>query len=564
MSLFVGSCAKVGSPSGGTKDTIPPIVVRATPPNESVNFSEKQFVLEFDEYVTITDVSSKLMVSPPFRQKPTVSMRGKNVIVKFEDELAEETTYTFYLQDGVKDLNESNSLENLQYVFSTGSAIDSLSVDGKVYDAYTLQPLSNISVLLYGNLHDTAFSTVLPNYLIQTNKEGYFRIDHIRDGAYNMFAISDQDNSKNFNNIEEPIAFLDSVINISSLNGILAVDPTIPDSLLTGQYALYMFTHDKTDRYLLSSSRNRAYQLTYKLSLPPENYPFEFAISDTPKGGGYLLETNAKRDSLTVWITDSTLYNRNSLVSIVSYPYTDSTDNIIQRTDTIPLRFTTQSSSRNNNSPVLLVDTTFTITTNMTGTLTPIDTISLLANMPISNIDTSKIQLFERVDSLKNPISFTIERDSLNARMMRVYTTLGAGKSYNFVADSLSFENIYGIFSDSIGYNFTVGSPEQYATITIDISQQADSIPIILQLLSADGRTVVRESSPQDNKVVFPYLPAAKYKLRLIYDLDGDGKWTTGLFDEKRQPEKVIFFPREIETKANWEQDYEWEIVPTM
>ncbi|HHU33618.1 MAG TPA: hypothetical protein GXZ49_00135, partial [Bacteroidetes bacterium] len=213
--VFIGSCAKVGTPSGGPRDVDPPVVLKSVPDNGTTNFKGNKFIVTFDEYVTINGVNDKLMVSPPLGKRPTVSMKGKSITVEFEDILRDSTTYTFYFQDAIKDLNEGNPLENYQFVFSTGDVIDSLSLKGNIYYGMSLDPPAEALVMLYSNLSDTSFKTLLPDYITKASKEGNFRIDNIRAGKYRLFGLEDQDNSKNFNLNDEVIAFYPSVIDIT-------------------------------------------------------------------------------------------------------------------------------------------------------------------------------------------------------------------------------------------------------------------------------------------------------------------------------------------------------------
>ncbi len=65
-------------------------------------------------------------------------------------------------------------------------------------------------------------------------------------------------------------------------------------------------------------------------------------------------------------------------------------------------------------------------------------------------------------------------------------------------------------------------------------------------------------SSP--GKVVFDLIDQGLYRLKVIYDLDNNGKWTTGDFAEKRFPEPVSYYDGEINVKVNWELEQDWDI----
>jgi hypothetical protein len=86
----------------------------------------------------------------------------------------------------------------------------------------------------------------------------------------------------------------------------------------------------------------------------------------------------------------------------------------------------------------------------------------------------------------------------------------------------------------------------------------------IIQLLDKSEKLVAQTFIKKDGKVVFPLLETGFYRLRVIYDLNGDGKWTTGDFTVHRQPEAVSYYPVEIELKPGWDlefvNDHAWDI----
>ena len=180
--VIIGACAKISSPSGGPKDRTPPVVVKSIPVNGARNFRGNKLEIVFNEYVALDNINEKFMVSPPMKKKPRVFLKGKAVEVEFDDKLKDSTTYTFYFQDGIKDLNEGNILQNYQFVISTGPVIDSLSVTGNIYNAFDLNVPEKTEALLYRELADSAVVKHLPEYISRVDQDGYFRIDKILKG----------------------------------------------------------------------------------------------------------------------------------------------------------------------------------------------------------------------------------------------------------------------------------------------------------------------------------------------------------------------------------------------
>jgi len=402
--FLVNGCAKISSPSGGPIDKEPPFVVKSVPLNGSKNFKGKKIVITFNEYVTLDKINEKLMVSPPMESKPEVSLKGKSVVIGYEEILEDSTTYTFQFQDAIRDLNEGNTINNYQFVFSTGPVIDSLSVTGNVYQAYDLNPPEATLVALYTHLDDSAFVNNIPAYISRADANGYFRVNNIRGLKYRLYALKDIDNSKNFNLYDEEVAFIDSAFQVTTEKNFLPLpeDTTIlkkSDSksadtiLLQGEFKLYLFQHVNKLHYLTSSSRSMAYRLNYTLSLPPGTLGFHFSIPGADINS-FFIERNRENDSIQVWLTDSTLYSQQIINTVIGYPFTDTAGNTVLRQDTILMRFLIPRSARAKTKPV-----PFKVNANISaGSLKPGQQIVFNSQTPFREPDTSRISLFEDIE----------------------------------------------------------------------------------------------------------------------------------------------------------------------
>ncbi len=191
LTLFVCGCAQVVAPSGGPKDVTPPKVLAYSPENKSTMVSTKKIDITFNEYIQLKELAKQFIVSPPLKVLPIPIVKGKVLeILLNRDTLKDNTTYTFNFGNAVCDLNEANPIKNFQYVFSTGSYVDSLSIHGNAYDAFTHEPIKEGLVLLFADLSDSAVYKKLPAYCGQTNDNGFYRIDNIKDGDYRLIAVS--------------------------------------------------------------------------------------------------------------------------------------------------------------------------------------------------------------------------------------------------------------------------------------------------------------------------------------------------------------------------------------
>ncbi len=575
--ILIGACAKISNPSGGPRDRTPPVVLETIPANGARNFKGKNIVITFDEYVSLNSITEKFMVSPPTKKKPKVYTRSKNAIVDFLENLRDSTTYTLYFQDAIRDLNEGNILEDYQFVFSTGPVIDSLSVTGNVHNAADLETPEKTMVLLYRELGDSFVVKHLPDYISRVDQKGYFRINNVKEGVYRLYALTDADNSKNYNHPDEEFAFMNAPIEVNVANNYIPpVKDTIPkkkeipkvkdvsgkkdlkiqDTIVPiGVYQLMLFQATKKAHYLTSSGRPLKYQLFYTLSLPADTLGFRLSIPDSRKES-YYIETNRENDTIKVWLTDSTLYSQSQIKTIIDYPFTDSLGILKFKEDTILMRFMSPRPTRGKaKKPV------FTFETNIKANLLkPGQQIIFTSPTPFSQPDTSHIKLYQVSDSTKSKdsVGYALVKDSANSCKYYLKADLKQDKKYLFIADSASFGNIYNIRSDSVGIGFSFKKPDSYSKLTLVIKNCKTSS--IIQLLNNSEKLVTEASLKSDGKVVFPMLDNGTYRVKVIYDLNGDGKWTTGDFDTGRQPEPVSYYSQEIELKTGWEAEQDWDI----
>jgi uncharacterized protein (DUF2141 family) len=564
--FLTGNCAKQAVPTGGPRDSIPPEIVKSSPANGSTNFRSKEIEITFNEYAVLDKLNEKFMISPPTNTKPRIYLRGRNMFIEFQEALKDSTTYTLYFQDAIRDLNENNPLMNYQYVFSTGRVIDSLSVTGNVINAENLEPGQNILVLLHRELADSAPRKMLPEYLTMADKYGNFRINNLREGKYRLYALADNNNNKKYDGPDEAFAFYDSILNVNAIENyrpkkrdtlsVSRIDTSLKSTKVPeGRYKLFLFNAAKKARYLSSSGRNLPYKLSFILSLPPDTMKFDFNVAGS-EDSPWLIEKNRAGDTITVWISDSTVYSSQQIKTIVRYPFTDSIGNPVSKTDTISLRYIAPKLPRNRKP-----EKQFKYTNNISRMgLKPGQQIIFSSETPFLPPDTSRIRFYEIEGSERTPVNyeFTDDSTSYTRYFFKPGIALKEGGKYLVIMDSSAFSDIYGNTSDSTGISFTVRQANTFGHLTMDI--QNCSCPLIIQLLDQKEKFVAERKLTEDGLADFPFLEKGIYRIRAIYDLNNDGKWTTGDFDRKLQPEPVSYFSKEMEIKINWEYTEIWDV----
>ena len=210
--ILVSSCAQIGMPTGGPKDSLAPTLVKATPSNNSLNVKSNKITLEFNEYIELQDVQQNVLVSPFQTKNPTITATPRSVIIKFKDSLLPNTTYSVDFGEAIKDINEGNVYKNLKYTFSTGNRLDSLSIIGKVIMASTGLVDSTIMVYLHANAVDSTITKKKPNYISKVDGEGNFEFTNLPNALFKIYALKDGDGSKTYNAATELFAFADDDI----------------------------------------------------------------------------------------------------------------------------------------------------------------------------------------------------------------------------------------------------------------------------------------------------------------------------------------------------------------
>lgn len=211
--ISLSGCAQIGSPIGGPRDTIAPVLLNASPPNHSLNFDNKRIVLTFNEYVHLQNPQN-ILVSPLPKKNPFIDFKLKTVTVKLYDTLRPGTTYSIQFGDAIQDINENNPVTDFKYVFSTGNFIDSLFLKGNVLLAETGTYDSTLVAMLYRDLSDSAVYKEKPDYIARVNKEGNFSFSNLPAGTYKLYALKDESGLYKYNNELQLFAFKNNVIQL--------------------------------------------------------------------------------------------------------------------------------------------------------------------------------------------------------------------------------------------------------------------------------------------------------------------------------------------------------------
>lgn len=575
-------CANPGTPTGGPRDRKPPVVVRSIPEAGATNFDGKTVTIFFDENVQIKDADKKFVMSPPTAKKPRVEAHGKFLKVTLDDEekLLPGTTYTLDFADCLSDLNEGNVYQNLTFTFSTGESTDSMMISGNVYEASSIMPVDGIYVLLHENLTDTAFNKVMPIRVAKTDEQGRFAIKNIpADRQYDVYVLDDQNRNFLFDQPGERIAWLGKHVTPSweirqvadsvKTDSTYIVNDTIhyyydhilrdtltltPDSLV-----LFAFDEDRYDQYISSDERKSRNKVDIIFNKPNPRRPRINFVGHDGEPGLARMQFSPTNDTVAIWMTDTTIWKKDSVVLAVNYLVADSLGNLVEKNDTLkewhferPVKEDDKSSRRRrrkkdtDDKPKIE-----TLKIKTTGNVAPYGEVSITCPTPFDTFPWDSVRMFIKQDTLFKPVAYTPIDDTVNICRKAIKLKWEPGAEYRLEIDSASIVDIYGKWNDKIGQSIKVLTLDKYGTLYIDV----DSVPAnaLLQITDAKGNVVRQNYLKANGKAGFKYLKPADYMLRILIDDNRDGKWTTGDFALRRQPEQLIYYMQKVTVRQNWD-----------
>ncbi|HNW76428.1 MAG TPA: Ig-like domain-containing protein [Bacteroidales bacterium] len=552
--FFLTQCANVGSPEGGKKDIIPPAVTTCNPPNHSTHFKGKNIYIEFDEFVNAETSGDKILISPPVDKAPDYRLRGKTLIVSFDDSLHPNTTYSIDFGKSITDITENNVLPDFRYAFSTGDVLDSLSVTGAVTDAFTTLPVKDVLVMLYPSQNDTIPADSMPVrmkpfFMTRTGEDGRFSLTNLAPGMYRIFALSDKTGDLLYNTLGESIAFADFLISPwyekpVTVDTSSRPDSTLPAPVTPSPVKLRMYEpKDSTvtlDKAFLS--RDRMASLVFSFA-PKQLHIVPLNVDSLTRC--FLMEPNAAGDTVTLWFTGD-------LPDSLSFRIT--ADKMTPDTISLPV----MKPSLGKKPKKEEVQKGFDISPNTRGGVLNYFKYALVLTsaIPMKTANLGAIRLIDGNDTL-SPVSAI---DSIKRRITIEHKWI-EGKTYQvFIPDS-ALINVNGAANDTLRIPVKATELKNYANLTLNVGIPSDTPRVIVQLLSEDEKVVEEQMINKTGRISFNYLLPAKYKIKAILDLNMNNRWDSGDYFRHIQPEAVSYFPRTLELRANWDVEETWELL---
>ncbi|AXG74030.1 hypothetical protein DVK85_07135 [Flavobacterium arcticum] len=526
IALSLTSCAKRGSITGGAKDTLAPVLTGSTPRNMSTQFNGTELRVDFDEYVKIKDVNKQLIISPPMENAPIITPMGsasKYISIKIKDTLQPNTTYSFNFGQSITDNNEGNPYSQFKFVFSTGTYIDSLTLGGKIKDAFSQKPDNFVTILMYEDNETYTDSTVFkerPRYVTNTlDSMTMYSLQNLKEGRYRLFALKDNNNNYKYDPKSDKIAFLPYTV-------------SVPNDTL---YQLELFKEE----------------LPFKAKRPKQESINRFIA-------GY--EGTAKGKDIKIKVANAA--NNEAIQSITTY---------IKDKDSVqvwlPRNITADSLSMNMAYRDSIKDfivkfkemkaaDSLSVTAVQKSGLHFREKFTLNTTTPLTTIDSTKITL-TRKDSTAVP--FTYAYDDFKQELKFDFEK-EEDQKYVFNLMPGALRDFYEKENDTLTYKLSTRSLNDYGNLRIKLSN-VNRFPLILQVLNASEDVKAEYYSEGETQINFDGMLPDEYILRVIYDDNGNKEWDTGNYLEKRQPEQVIYRQgKPIKLMALWDVNEDFNL----
>lgn len=548
--IFSHSCANTTTPpSGGPKDTIPPLVTELYPLPGATNVpvNKTELKMKFNEYVVVKDQKS-LFLSPPMAKAPKYKIKGKSVIVYFEEPLDSGKTYTLDVTNAIADNNEGNMFPGYTMVFSTGDRIDSMLVTGIVQDCNTLMPLKGATVMLYKDQADSAVFLHRPDMAVKTDDWGFFCLRNIQDTVYRIYALWDENNNNKYDPESEKIAFIDSLIRpvnmvADSLPELFKYDMKDTVSCLARkqEYELNMFKEKPSTQMIVNKERvgDRTAYITF---MAPYAQVDSIWIKGVP-ADKIITQFNLQQDSLEIWVNDPKPQPDTMFLN-VKYMKTDTLGLLNSFVEEIRLPKPKKSTGKSSKKNIKKEDTTAVVT--ITAKPETVEQYGFVMEFKYPLVEDGFDSLSFRYLNPKQQefkVKYKVEKDSLNLRkyVVRPDVEMLPGYEYFLKIPHRKFKDINGFYNDSTEVKVSLPNDDKLSMMSLALTNVHNKY--IVDLLNEKRDKVIRSYIiDKDTTLPFPYLKAGKYSIRITEDINRNGLVDTGILLEHKQPEKVRYY----------------------
>lgn len=522
LSLIIFACARVGSPEGGAKDITPPILLKTNIDTSRVNIPThlRELRLEFDEYVNLKEISKNLIISPPIKKIKKIlpsNLANKYILIQWDENLTENTTYNFNFGNSITDNNEGNILPYFNFAFSTGKELDNLYISGTITNAILPNRPNTKSNIVVGLYQENSDTKQKPYYITKADEDGYFELNYLSKGKYKIIAFDDENQNSIYDFGKEKIGFIKETINlnenISGLN--FKIYPPKKNikyieskNIAGGFLMLFEGNPNKVDILSLSNDFN------------------QFQVSHQPKS-----------DSVKVWISkDGNNFKKESATQLQLSYIAD------QKKDSIFAFYKPNEKDE------------LSLSNNKGNLLPPKQDFVISSNMDLKNINPQNWEL--KMDSVSQ--HFEAKISASNPSEIRVSADFKAGKNYTLKIPKESVISNYYHNLKTYIFNFEIDKPENYGSLVLRLQNKPNSY-FWVQLIDSDSKIQYSQYT-NSSEIRFTELKPNTYYARILVDSNNNNFWDNADFSEQILSEPAYILPKEISIRKLWEMVEDWNL----
>lgn len=596
LAFFV-RCASINSTlTGGPKDTLPPVIISMLPDNYSTEFPQlgnnRRIYIEFDEFVQIKDQQKEFFTSPQMKKKPTLTVRGRGILITIKDTLDSNRTYALNFGSALRDNNEGNPLNGMRYVFSTGKEVDSMVCSGYTADSYKADSVSKSFIWFfikdsveYHEEYDSTLFKYKPHVIARAENNGIFLAQNLKPIDYWAYAIEDTNDNQLYEAAVDQVGFLHKPVNPAELPDFaMWYDSARRYVVCDPQLYFRMFTDVTFKRQRLADHQRPSQHqaMLYFAAAKPEILSFK--LDSIPEDKVIWDRQTVGHDTVALWFNMPAVEIPDTIRGEMIYLKHDSIDRLVP--DTAKLKFSWKyveskeeqkereriererekalAAGQEYEEPKK--ENPFKVKMSLSGEVNPENSIEMEFDYPLIEFDSTAVDLsLERDDKSLERVKVHFRRDTLNMRKWYMDVPWTHTSKYKLHIPAGTFTDVAGFKNDSIGGTYNTSEPEKYAIIKIKLTPKAERGKYIVQMLNTGGQVQQQKLDVDGGEVVFNYIKPGDVQFRIIEDMNGNGKWDTGNVVERREPERSeIYVDPEgnstFTTKANWEIEVEMDM----
>ena len=588
---FLSRCASMMTPTGGPRDSLPPVIVAMTPDNYATNAPTTnlgKIYIEFDEFVQLKDQQKEFFTSPQMKKKPTLLIRGRGVVVQIRDTLLPNTTYALNFGSAICDNNEGNPLHSMRYVFSTGPTIDSMFMSGYTADSYKADSASKSFIWFYpvdsveevGDYDSTLFK-YKPAVIARAENNGIFLAQNLKPIPYRIYAVQDKNDNQMYEPGTDQVGFLSETYNPAEMPDFALWYDSLR-RYVTAEPQLYfrMFTDRAFRRQMLSeTARPEQHKAMLYFGAPHpqitrlqfDSIPAERVIVDPQTIG---------RDTIALWFDVPSEQLPDTIKGEITYFKHDTVRRLQEVTEPLKLSWKFVETKEQEREREKLErerrkaeaageewkdpepENPFRYKMESSGEVNPERHLTIDFDYPLTRLDSARLLLTRTLeDQTIVDVPVHMVRDTGELRRWYVQADWQLGGEYTLTIPEGAITDVAGFTNDSIVGKYTVSDPEKFATVLIHVRGRDAQTKYIVQQLDGSGKLVQEKRDVTTGDIRFNYVPAGEIRFRVIEDLNGNGRWDTGDLVARRQPERTEVFVNDtgedvFSTKANWEIEF--------